>query len=224
MFLDWMTPIAHWKEFVMGAFTTLGITAVIFIAAFGLGVVLGVMRFLPRINFLRKLAYFLATVYIELIRNTPALVQIYLIYFGLPEFGIKTKPIVAGVLALVILNSAYIAEIVRGGLRSIAAGQHEAGQAIGLDSLQIFRLIIFPQALRNIFPALGNQVLMVVFGTALLSIIDVRELTDVALTINAYTFRTIEIFVTITVMYYVMTLSITKLLAFINKKFFPVRM
>ncbi len=223
MFFDWLTPLMHWKEFVNGAFVTLGITLITFISAFGLGILLGVLRLIPRRNIVQNAAYIFATTYVEMIRNTPALVQIYLIYFGLPEFGILLKPLAAGILALVINNSAYIAEMVRAGLRSIPKGQHEAAQAIGLNPVNAFRLVIFPQAIRNIFPALGNQLIMIVFGTALLSIIDVRELTDVALILNSETFRTIEIFVTITVIYYLLTISLSTFLVFLDKKLFPVK-
>ena len=223
MFFDWLTPLAHWKELVSGALVTLGITLITFILAFILGIILGFARYAKRERIINRIIYFIATAYIEVIRNTPALIQIYLIYFGLPEFGIRLKPLSAGILALVINNSAYIAEIVRAGLRSIDKGQHEAAQAIGLSNLRIFGLVIFPQALRNIFPALGNQLIMIVFGTSLLSIVDVRELTDVALILNAETFRTLETFIAITVMYYIMTLFLVRLLTFLDKKMFPVR-
>jgi polar amino acid transport system permease protein len=223
MFFDWLFPLTHMNELLSGALITLLVTLVTFIVAFLLGIILGVARYESPRNLLSKLFYYLATIYIETIRNTPALVQIYLIYFGLPEFGISLKPIVAGILALVINNSAFIAEVVRGGLQSIPKGQHEAAESIGLDALQIFKLIIFPQAVRNIFPALGNQVLMIVFCTALLSIIDVRELTDVALILNADTCRTMEIFITITCMYFIMTMFISRIMAYINQKFFPLR-
>lgn len=223
MFFDWLTPLVHWKELVSGALVTLGITLITFILAFILGIILGFARYAKRERIINRITYYIATAYIEVIRNTPALIQIYLIYFGLPEFGIRLKPLSAGILALVINNSAYIAEIVRAGLRSINKGQQEAAQAIGLSILRIFGLVIFPQALRNIFPALGNQLIMIVFGTALLSIVDVRELTDVALILNAETFRTLEIFVAITVMYYIMTLFLARLLTFLDKKMFPVR-
>lgn len=224
MFFDWMTPLSHLPELLQGAAVTLGITVATFLAAFLLGILLGVGRMAKGKGVWGRLVYLLATAYVEAIRNTPALVQIYLIYFGLPEFGVMLKPLVAGIVALVINNSAYIAETVRAGLQSISKGQHEAAEAIGLDSWQVFRLVVFPQAIRNIFPALGNQLIMIVFGTSLLSIIDVRELTDVALILNAETFRTIEIFVVITAIYYVMTISLARILAFLDKRLFPAKL
>lgn len=224
MFFDWLTPLFHISDLLRGASVTLGITVATFFAAFLFGVLLGVGRMSKGKGLLRKLVYLLATAYVEVIRNTPALVQIYLIYFGLPEFGVKLKPLAAGIIALVINNSAYIAETVRAGLQSIPKGQHEAAEAIGLDPWHVFWLVVFPQALRNIFPALGNQLIMIVFGTSLLSIIDVRELTDVALILNAETFRTIEIFVVITAIYYVMTISLARILAFLDKRLFPAKL
>lgn len=223
MFIDWLFPLAHWNEFVNGASMTLLITLITFAGAFVLGVLLGIARFIKRDNFIKSTLYFVSTAYVETIRNTPALVQIYLVYFGLPEFGISLQPVTAGIIALIINNSAFIAEVVRGGLQSIPKGQQEAALSIGLDSLQVFRLVIFPQAMRNIFPAMGNQILLVVFCTALLASIDVRELTDVAMILNADTFRALESFLSITVIYYILTFFISRITVFINNKFFPVR-
>lgn len=223
MFFDWQVPLMHMDELLNGIMVTIIISIITFIGSFLLGIVLGVLRYIPRTNPVKSLGYILATIYVEVIRNTPALVQIYLIYFGLPQFGIKLQPLAAGIIALVLNNASYLAEIVRAGLQSIATGQHEAAESIGLNAFNKFRLVIFPQAVQNIFPALGNQLIMIIFGTSLLSIIDVRELTDVALILNSSTFRTIEIFITITIMYYVLTFLVMRLLSYIEKKMYSFR-
>ncbi|MEB3100952.1 amino acid ABC transporter permease [Ferviditalea candida] len=217
MFFDWGTPIIHIGDFIMGAFTSLWIAVLVFLLSVLFGTLLALARFKRRKN----LIFILATVYVEFIRNTPVLVQIFIVYFGLPQFDIHLSPITAGVLALTVNNSAYIAEIIRAGIQSIHKGQWEAAASIGLSHFQMFRLIVFPLALRNIFPSLSNQFIMILFGTSLLSILDVRELTQRASILNSETFRTMEIFVFVTLMYYVISILSSTVLRWVNHKFYP---
>jgi len=217
MFFDWGTPIRSLSYLMVGAFITLGLTIVIFFASFIFGTILGVIRH----NKKHVIPYVLASAFVELIRNTPALVQIFLIYFGLPQFGILLSPVVAGVIALTINNSAYISEIVRAGIQAINKGQTEAAQSIGLSGFSIFLSVIYPQALRNIFPAMTNQFIMIIFGTTLLSTLDVRDLTQRASILNSETFRTMEIFVFVLLMYYGITVLCSFVLRWINRRYFP---
>jgi polar amino acid transport system permease protein len=217
MFFDWWTPIRNFPYLLTGAFWTLGLTLVVFILSFAAGTGLGVIRY----NRKNPVVYAIASVYIELIRNTPVLVQIFLIYFGLPQFGISLPPLVAGIIALTINNSAYISEIVRAGIQVIHKGQTEASHSIGLTDYQTFLFVVFPQALRNIFPAMTNQFIMIIFGTTFLSTLDVRELTQRASILNSETFRTMEIFVFVTLMYYGISVLCSAGLRWINRRYFP---
>ncbi len=217
MFFDWGTPILHIGDFIKGAFTSLWIAVLVFFLSFLFGTLLALVRFKKKKNII----FFLATAYVEFIRNTPVLVQIFIIYFGLPQFNIRLSPITAGVLALAINNSAYIAEIIRAGIQSIHKGQWEAAASIGLSNFQMFRLVIFPLALRNIFPSLSNQFILILFGTSLLSILDVRELTQRASILNSETFRTMEIFVFVTLMYYAISIFSSTVLRWVNHRFYP---
>jgi polar amino acid transport system permease protein len=217
MFFDWGTPFRHFNDLLNGLGTTLWVTVLTFILSF----IFGTLLALARLNRANKPLYAVSTMYVELIRNTPVLVQIFFIYFGLPQFGILLAPLLAGVIALTVNNSAYIAEIMRSGILSVHKGQLEAAQSIGLTSTQIFRLVILPQSLRNIFPALINQFIMILFGTSLLSILDVRELTQKASLLNSETLRTMEIFVVVTIMYYAVSIVCSIILKWINRKFFP---
>jgi polar amino acid transport system permease protein len=217
MFFDWWTPMRNLPYLLTGALYTMGLTLAIFVLSFAAGTGLGVIRY----NRKNPIVYAIASVYVELIRNTPALVQIFLIYFGLPQFGISLPPIVAGIIALTINNSAYISEIVRAGIQVVHKGQTEASHSIGLTESQTFLFVIFPQALRNIFPSMTNQFVMIIFGTTLLSTLDVRELTQRASILNSETFRTMEIFVFVTLMYYGISILCAAALRWINRKYFP---
>ncbi|UUZ84589.1 amino acid ABC transporter permease [Paenibacillus sp. P26] len=214
MLLDWSTPIRNLDYLLGGAAMTLWLTVLVFLLSFLLGMILAVCRMNKQVYPL----YLISTTYVELIRNTPALVQIFFIYFGLPQFGIHFSPIEAGIIALTINSSAYMTEIIRAGIQSIHKGQWEASRAIGLTYMQMFRYVIFPQAFKKMFPIAGNQFIMVYFNTSLLAILDVKELTDRALILNGQTFRTLEIFVFVTGIYYVLYFIIFSLFNWTNRR------
>jgi polar amino acid transport system permease protein len=217
MFLDWSVPIKNLGLLASGA----GFTLILTILCFGLSLITGTLFGIGRTLRSNRILYSMLTIYIDLIRNTPVLVQIFLIYRGLPQFGIKLGPVAAGIIALVINNTAYIAEIIRSGINSIYKGQVEAALSVGLNARDTLISVILPQAFRNIFPSLINQFILILFGTSLLSAIDVRELTQKAYILNSETFRTMEIFVFVMAMYYVLSIFCTFILNWINKHFFP---
>jgi polar amino acid transport system permease protein len=217
MFLDWSVPIKNFGLLAGGA----GFTLILTVLCFGLSMVTGTLFGIGRTAGNNKVLYYALSAYIEIIRNTPVLVQIFLIYRGLPQFGIKLNPVTAGVIAMVINNTAYIAEIVRSGINSVYKGQLEAALSIGLDTKDTLFFVILPQAFRNVFPSLINQFVLILFGTSLLSAIDVRELTQKAYILNSETVRTMEIFVFVMFMYYVLSIICTFVLNWVNKKFFP---
>jgi len=197
-----------------------GLKWTILITIFGLfiGFVLGAGSGLLKISrnaFLRKLA----GVYIESIRGTPIMVQVMFIYFGLPmALGMRINPMVAGVLAIGLNSGAYIAEIVRGSFQSIEAGQTEAGRSIGLTHSQTMRYIIWPQALKRMIPSLGNQFIISLKDTSILVVVGVGELTRTGQEIIASNFRAFEVWITVALMYLVMTLSIAKVLNYVENK------
>ena len=137
----------------------------------------------------------------ELIRNTPFLVQLFFIFFGLPSLGLRLDATVAAILAMTINLSAYGTEIVGAGLDAVSRGQREAGQALGLRPRQVFLKIVLPQALRVIFPALTSQVVIMMLESAVVSQIAVRDLTYEADMLQARTFRAFETYLVVTVVY-----------------------
>ena len=149
--------------------------------------------------------------FVELVRNTPFLIQIFFIYFGLPAIGVRFSPDVAAVIALAINGAAYAIEIIRAGVESISKGQIEAGEALGLSRLQIFRGIIFRPALRAVYPALTSQFIFLMLTSSIVSSISARELTHVAAILEGISFRSFEVYFTVTVLYGIMAISLSAL-------------
>jgi glutamine transport system permease protein len=197
-----------------------GVKLTIIITIFGLliGFVLGATAGLLKITrnvLLRKIA----GVYIESVRGTPIMVQVMFIYFGLPmALGMRIPPMAAGIAAIAVNSGAYIAEIVRGAFQSIERGQTEAGRSIGLTHFQTMYYVIWPQAFRRMIPPLGNQFIISLKDTSLLVVVGVGELTRTGQEIIASNFRAFEVWLTVAIMYLIMTLSLSRVLNYIEKK------
>jgi glutamine transport system permease protein len=147
------------------------------------------------------------------------MVQVMFIYFGLPmAVGTRVPPLVAGVTAIALNSGAYIAEIVRGAIQSIDRGQSEAGRSIGLTRFQTVLYVIWPQAFKRMIPPLGNQFIISLKDTSLLVVIGVGELTRPGQEIIAVNFRAFEVWTTVALMYLVLTLTLSKLLAVTEKR------
>jgi His/Glu/Gln/Arg/opine family amino acid ABC transporter permease subunit len=200
----------NWQLIVTGLLLTLWIA----VAAIALGLVLGFLTASARMGSVAPLRW-LATTYVEVIRNTPVLVQLLLIYLGLAEFRLRVAAIPAVILALGINNGAYLSEIIRGGLQSVHRGQLEAAAALGLSSEVTFREIVVPQGLRSIYPSLGNQFIQTVLASSIGSIIGAPELTQQINFIDSRSFRTIELLAFLSVAY----ASLTLLLAIVIRVF-----
>ncbi|MGE5589509.1 MAG: amino acid ABC transporter permease [Bacillota bacterium] len=213
---DWGAPIRNLDLLMQGLAVTLQVTTLSFVFAFALGLV-GALARRSRVWPLR----FVATVYVEAIRNTPVLLQIFVIFFGLPSVGIRFDAVTAGIIALSVNSGAYLTEIIRAGIQSISRGQIEAATALGLSPAQIFGRVVFPQALRNIYPPVVNQFIMVLLGSSLLSAIAVPDLTGNALVVNSRTYRTVEVFSFVTVVYAALTLAASGLLNLLGRLLFP---
>nr|WP_246580574.1 amino acid ABC transporter permease [Deinococcus aestuarii] len=165
-----------------------GVTLAFALAAMVLGLPLGFLVALARLSrfaFLRGLT----GLYVSFIRGTPLLVQIFVIYYGLPSFGITLSPVVGGVLALTLNAGAYLSETIRAAILSVGRGQREAAYSLGLTGAQTMRLIVLPQALRVAAPSLGNSLIGLVKDTSLVSVITVVELLRSAQLVIARTFE-----------------------------------
>ena len=159
-----------------------------------------------------RLARTLVAAYVEVFRNTPLLIQIFIVYFGLPQLGLKLSPFLSGLSALVLYAAAYNVEIFRAGLEAVPFGQLEAARSLGLSALQTMQRVTVPQALRISFPALGNNLVSLVKNSSLVSTIGMVELMSVANDISFNNFRTFEIYGTAAVLYVVIVLGLTRLL------------
>jgi glutamine transport system permease protein len=175
---------------------------------------------ITRSKMLRKVA----GVYIESVRGTPLMVQVMFLYFGLPlALGMRITPLTAGIVAIAVNSGAYIAEIVRGAVQSINVGQYEAGRSIGLSRRQTMISIIWPQAFKRMIPPLGNQFIISLKDTSLLVVIGVAELTRTGQEIISTNFRAFEVWLTVAIMYLVMTMSISKVLSVTERKLIKIK-
>jgi polar amino acid transport system permease protein len=159
----------------------------------------------------------LVDAYVEIIRNTPFLVQLFLIFFGLPAIGVRLDANQAALLAMVVNVGAYATEIIRAGIESIQKGQIEAGFALGLKRLQIFRYVILKPALRAVYPALTSQFILLMLSSSIVSAISADELSSAANDIQSRTFRSFEIYIVVTAIYFVLSMGFSTLFASIRR-------
>jgi len=152
------------------------------------------------------------TVYVEVVRNTPFLVQLFFIFFGLPALGVRLDPVLAAMLAMTLNMAAYTTEIVGAGLDAVPRGQREAALALGLRPRQVFVKIVLPQAMKIIYPALTSQIVIMMLESAVVSQIAVRELTYEADMLQARTFRAFETYLIVTLVYLVLSVAVRRLL------------
>ncbi len=162
----------------------------------------------------------LVIAFVELIRNTPFLVQIFFLFFALPLIGIRLDPTPTAIIALGINGGAYVIEIIRGGVQSIPGGQIEAGLALGLHKVQVFRLIILKPALRAIYPSLTSQFVLLTLSTSICSAISAYELTAVAQRIESDSFRSFEVYFTITFLYFFISWLMMRFFALFSARYF----
>ena len=153
----------------------------------------------------------LVNTYIEVIRNTPFLVQLFFFFFALPALGLRWTAHTAALTAMVVNLGAYATEIIRAGIESIPRGQIEAGLALSLKRYEIFRFIILKPALRAIFPALTSQFILLMLSSSVVSVISADDLTSVAANLTSQTFRSFEIYIVVTVIYLVLALAFSAL-------------
>ncbi len=212
--LDWSYAIEAVPFLLEGVKFTLLIAVVGLISGLIIGVFVGFGRLSKN-----KLLYGLSTIYVEVLRGTPIMIQALYIYFAIPLLlSTKINPILAGMIAISINAGAYIAEIVRGSVNSIDPGQMEAGRSLGLTRIQTMYRIVWPQAFKRMIPPLGNQFIISLKDTSLLTVIGVAELTRQGTTIVSTNFRAVEIYTMVAILYLVMTLSISFILRQVERK------
>ena len=187
----------------------------LYTAVFGslVGVVVALMR-LSRIRPLR----WLSGAYIEFLRGTPLLVQVLIIYYGLPQLGIRLPRMTAGTVALVSNSAAYMAEIVRSGIQAIDAGQSETSRSLGMTSAQTMLYIILPQAIKNILPAVGNEFVVIIKESSILYTIGIYELTYQANKLASTNFRYLETLMISALVYFALTFTTSRLLGLLERR------
>ena len=199
---------------LIGAGVTIQITVLSTAIGFVIGLIVGVAR-ISHVRLLRMLA----EVYVEFFRGTPLLVQIFLFYFALPVItGQRIDPFIAAISACGINSGAYVAEIFRAGIQSIDEGQMEAGRSLGMTWLQTMRYIIVPQAFKRVIPPLGNEFIAMLKDSSLVSVIGFEELTRRGQLIIAKTYGSFEIWMSVAVIYLVMTLTISRFVAYLERR------
>lgn len=203
---------ADFPELLSGAALTLSLS----LAAMAIGLLVGTLGALALDSGGRVLRA-VVRVYVEAIRNTPFLVQLFLVFFGLPKLGIGLDGNQAALLAMSLNLGAYATEIIRAGIESIPKGQIEAGLALSLKPHQVFRLIILKPALRAIFPALTSQFILLMLSSAVVSVISADDLTSVAANLQSQTFRSFEIYIVVTGIYLALALAFSALFRTIQR-------
>jgi polar amino acid transport system permease protein len=212
--LDFTAVLAEWPLLLKGAAATLGLTAV----SATLGVSFGVACAWARTHGASWLKW-LVGAYVEAIRNTPFIVQLFFLFFGLPSLGVKLSPEVASVLAMVVNLGAYAAEIVRAGISTTPRGQIEAAQSLALSASQVFTRVVLPPALKRVWPALVSQIVIVMLGSAVCGQISTPELSYAANLIQSRNFRAFESFIVATLMYLFLAMAVRHLLNWLGPRF-----
>lgn len=196
MSFDFGVVIEHWPKFLQATLTTLYLSGISMCLALVAGIPLMVLRTgtIPPLRWL-------AMAIIEVVRNTPFLVQVFFVFFGLPSVGLRLSPETAAIMTLTLNGAAYLAEILRGGFKAVPRGLIEAGRALNLSTVRIFTDIMFRPALRAVYPALCSQFILLLLTSSVVASISAEELTYTATVIDAETFRSVETYVTAAAIY-----------------------
>jgi His/Glu/Gln/Arg/opine family amino acid ABC transporter permease subunit len=211
--MDFSFLSEYYMFFINGAKFTLILA---FFTVF-LGVIVGTIFALMKIS-RNVILNMIASTYVEIIRGTPLLVQLYIIFYGLPYAGLELPDIVAGVVALSINSSAYVAEIIRGGINAIDKGQMEAARSLGMSYNRAMISIIIPQAIKNIIPVLGNEFIVIIKESSIVSVIGIHELSYNADTVRGNIFKPFEPLLVSAFMYFIMTFTLSKFMKRVEER------
>jgi len=212
---DFGAVLAEWPLLLRGVAWTIGLTAVGTV----LGMAVGTFCAWARSGGPRWLRLVVGT-YVELIRNTPFIVQLFFIFFGLPAAGVKLSPEVASVIAMVMNLGAYSTEIIRAGIEATPKGQIEAAVSLALSKAQVFLRVVLPPALKKVWPAMVSQIVIVMLGSAVCGQISTEELSYAANLIQSRNFRAFEAFIVATLIYLALSVALRRLLDWAGPKFF----
>ena len=212
--LDFGAVLSQWPMLARGLSTTVVLTAVSALLGGALGVVCAWAKTEGPVW-----ARYLVGAYVEAIRNTPFIVQLFFLFFGLPSLGIRLSPEAASVLAMVINLGAYAAEIVRAGVQATPRGQVEAALSLALSRSQVFLRVVLPPALSRVWPALTSQIVIVMLGSAVCSQIAAEELSYYANLIHSRNFRAFEAYIVVTLLYLVLAVGLRQLLRWCGPRF-----
>jgi polar amino acid transport system permease protein len=182
------------------------------------GIILGIFSGLASLS-KYKFIRIISRIYVEFMRGTPMIVQLFMFYFMLPSLvNFNISPFTAALCTCAINTGAYISEIFRGGIQSIDKGQTEAGESLGMNNFQIMYYVILPQTIKRILPSLCNEFIGLLKGTSIVSVIGMRELTREGQLIIARTYASFEIWMSVAVVYLVMTLTLSKLVTYLERR------
>ena len=211
----WDLVIESFPLLLVAAGVTIKITAL----SVGIGMCIGIFAGIFRASPLAPLRW-ISTIYIDFIRGTPLLVQLFILYFGLPAvIGRPIDPFIAAITACGINSGAYVGEIFRSGIQAIDKGQMEAGRSLGMSYIQTMQFIILPQAFKQVLPPLGNEFIAMLKDSSLVSVIGFEELTRRGQLIIARTYGSFEIWMCVAIIYLVMTLTISQFVAWLERRY-----
>ena len=200
MELDFSVLIPYFHMFWKGVCITIQASALGVLFGSALGIFIGAFRVMP----FKPLRWLMAT-YIYVLRGTPLMIQLFLLYFGLPALGINLEAFTAGIIGIGINSSGYVGEIVRGGIEGVAKGQWEASKMLGLSYWQTMKIIILPQAIRHMLPAIGNEFVTLIKESSLLSVLAISDLTMVGQQVRSVTYASFETFIFVALVYLFLT-------------------
>lgn len=215
MTFDFWAILVDWRLIAKGIVWTIGLTAIATVIGMAVGVACAWARSAGPV----WLCWVVGT-YVELIRNTPFIVQLFFIFFGLPAAGVKLSPETASIIAMVANLGAYATEIIRAGIEATPKGQIEAAVSLALNKMQVFMRVVLPPALKKVWPAMVSQIIIVMLGSAVCSQISVEELSYAANLIQSRNFRAFEAFIIATLIYLALSVGLRRLLNWAGPKYF----
>jgi polar amino acid transport system permease protein len=207
MAFDFLIVLKQWPMLLYGLWLTVALTAV----AALLGTLLGIASARVRLEG-GPWARALVGAYVEVIRNTPFLIQLFFVFFGLPSLGVRLSPETASVLAMVLNLGGYSCEIVRAGIQATPRGQIEAAVSLALNKVQVFTRVVLPPAMKKVWPAMVSQIIIVMLGSAVCSQISTEEVSYAANMISSRTYRTFESYIVVTAIYLALAVAMRALL------------
>ncbi len=214
---DFLAVLREWPLLLKGVAWTLGLTLIATVIGVGVGITCAWVR--SQSGRAPGWLKWLVGSYVELIRNTPFIVQLFFIFFGLPAMGVKLSPEVASIIAMVMNLGAYSTEIFRAGIDATPKGQFEAAASLAMDRMQTFTRVVLPPALKKVWPSLVSQIIIVMLGSAVCGQISTQELSYAANLIQSRNFRAFEAFITATLIYLALSVGVRKLLNWLGPRF-----